>query len=36
MGALKLNLNGKEFSSELSKLTRADIYGDSKTRGTWS
>jgi hypothetical protein len=32
MGALKLNLNGKEFSSELSKLTRADIYGDSKTR----
>jgi hypothetical protein len=32
MRALKLNLNGKEFSSELSKLTRADIYGDSKTR----
>jgi hypothetical protein len=32
MAALKLNLNGKEFSSELSKLTRVDIYGDSKTR----
>ena len=32
MAALRLNLNGKEISSELSKLTRADIYGDSKTR----
>ncbi len=32
MAVLRLNLNGKEISSELSKLTRADIYGDSKTR----
>jgi hypothetical protein len=32
MGAAKLNLNGTEIAAELAKVTRADIYGETKTR----
>jgi hypothetical protein len=32
MAAAKFNLNGKEVSSEISKITREDIYGGTKTR----